>query len=149
MALPELLRQSGKLPPGRYVIAVGLTDNAEQKELNHQFRGLNQPTNVLSFPQFTPRELAHLQPMADPVTLGDISLAYQYIVDESHHDNKTPINHMIHLVIHGILHILGYDHQTARHATMMENLERRVLATLHIPDPYAPAPDSRARRLRP
>lgn len=146
--LPEVLALTGKLPPGNYVITIALTDNAQQKTLNHQFRGLNKPTNVLSFPQFTPRQLRTLKPGKEPVFLGDISMAYQYMVSEAKKDNKMLINHTIHLAIHGILHILGYDHQSARPATVMENLERTILDAMHIPDPYAPPPVTTVRRMQ-
>jgi probable rRNA maturation factor len=146
--LPELLALTGKLPPGNYGITIALTDDAQQKALNHQFRGLNKPTNVLSFPQFTPRQLRALKPGKEPIFLGDISMAYQYMVAEAKKDHKILINHTIHLAIHGILHILGYDHQSARPATVMENLERTILDAMHIPDPYAPPPVTAVRPMQ-
>ncbi len=138
--LPDLMARSAKLPRGTYVITVALTDDRQQKALNHQFRGINKPTNVLSFPQFSPRALAKIKPGSALVPLGDISLAYQYIVYEATTDHKILCNHIIHLVIHGILHILGYNHETARQAAAMETLERIILDAMQIPDPYAPPP---------
>jgi probable rRNA maturation factor len=146
--LPDLLALTGKLPPGNYGITIALTDDAQQKALNHQFRGINKPTNVLSFPQYTPRQLRTLKPGKEPIFLGDIAMAYQYMVSEAKKDHKILISHTIHLAIHGILHILGYDHQTARQATVMENLERAILDAMHIPDPYAPPPVTAVRPMQ-
>ncbi len=134
--MPALLRAEGTLPPGRYGITVALTDDTHQRELNHQFRGLNRATNVLSFPAYSKRALKQLAPQRAPHFLGDISLAYQYVAAEAAKDGKKLPDHIIHLVIHGILHILGHDHQTARQAARMEQLERDVLAIMHIDDPY-------------
>ncbi|MEJ0063396.1 MAG: rRNA maturation RNase YbeY [Alphaproteobacteria bacterium] len=143
-ALPPIAA-SAKLPPGSYVIAVALTDDKHQAELNHQFRGIAKSTNVLSFPQFTKPELGRLKPDKEPIFLGDISLSYQYIVGEANREHKILINHKIHLVIHGILHILGYDHRTLRQTAAMEKLERDILAAMKIPDPYTPPCDSGGR----
>ncbi len=146
--LPELVAQTGKLPPGDYVIAVALTDNRHQKALNRQFRGVDKPTNVLSFPQFAPSALRRIKPQKAPVFLGDIALANQYIVVEAKKNHKILINHIIHLVIHGILHILGYDHATSRQAALMEQLERKILDAMHIQDPYALPNDTGKRHAR-
>ncbi|MEQ1652517.1 MAG: rRNA maturation RNase YbeY [Hyphomicrobium sp.] len=146
--LPTLVAHSGKLPPGTYFVTIALTDDRQQKELNHQFRGINKATNVLAFPQFTPRVLTRLKPGKEPVFLGDVSLAYQYVVGESKKDHKILCNHIIHLVIHGILHILGYDHQSSRQAAAMESLERIILDAMHIPDPYTSSPPTPRRAPR-
>ncbi|MGB4101542.1 MAG: rRNA maturation RNase YbeY [Alphaproteobacteria bacterium] len=146
--LPDLMNRCGKVPPGHYVITVALTDDTQQKALNRQFRGINKATNVLSFPQFTPRALTRIKPGSEPVYLGDISLSYQYIVRESKKNHKILRHHMIHLILHGILHILGYNHTTGRQAAVMENLERVILATMKIPDPYA-LPAVAQTRVRP
>ena len=136
-ACATIIAHTAKLPPGNYQITIALTDDAQQRALNAQFRGINRATNVLAFPQFSTRALGRLSGPKTPIALGDISLAYQYIVTESKKDHKILIHHIIHLVIHGILHILGYDHHSARHAAKMETLERTILATMHIADPYA------------
>jgi probable rRNA maturation factor len=138
--MPALVQQSGVLPPGTYSITVALTDDAHQQELNQKFRNMNAPTNVLSFPYFDRKALKKLKPQAEPWHLGDISLAYQYIIAEAALQGKKPLPHIIHLVLHGVLHILGYDHQTAKAAVMMEQLERDLLAMLKIADPYQPLP---------
>jgi probable rRNA maturation factor len=140
--LPTLLVAEGSLFSGDYCITVALTDDAHQQELNHQFRGIARPTNVLSFPQYSKKQIKILPMQKEPHFLGDISLSYQCVVEEAARDGKKLPHHIIHLVIHGILHILGYDHQTARQAAVMEQLERDVLATMNIADPYAAAETS-------
>jgi len=135
--LPRLVRVEGSLPAGRYSITVALTNDAHQRDLNHQFRGINRPTNVLSFPTYGKRALKKLPAQRETYHLGDISLADQYITAEAQRDGKKRVDHIIHLVIHGILHILGHDHQTARQAAVMEQLERDILALMKIADPYA------------
>lgn len=146
--MPALMARQTALPPGRYVITVALTDDAHQRELNHQFRGLARPTNVLSFPLYGKRALKQLPPQRAAHHLGDISLAYQYIAAEARRDGKNLTNHIIHLVIHGVLHILGHDHQTVRQAALMEQLERDVLAIMAIADPYQRQARNTARRPR-
>ncbi len=143
--LPYLLQRTSILPPNLYCITVALTDNTHQQELNRQFRGQNRPTNVLSFPHYSKRQLKQLSQQAEPVFLGDISLAYQYVAAEARQDGKALTNHIIHLVIHGILHILGHDHQAAKPAALMEQLERDILARMNIPDPYAQEPAAQPR----
>lgn len=144
--LPFLLQRTPFLPPNLYHITVALTDDAHQQELNRQFRGINRPTNVLSFPHYSKRQLKHLVPRADPVFLGDISLAHQYVVAEARRDGKAQTHHILHLVIHGILHILGHDHHAAKPAALMEQLERDILARMSIKDPYAQSPAPRPRQ---
>jgi probable rRNA maturation factor len=139
--LPLLLQQTNILPSGDYIITIALTNDAHQQQLNQQFRGKDKPTNVLSFPVFSRQNLRTLtssapMPIAAAVNLGDISLAYQTIACEAAAQGKPILHHTIHLALHGILHILGYDHQTAYAANKMEKLERDLLASLNIPDPY-------------
>ena len=114
-----------------------LTGNAKLKRLNHDFRGINKPTNVLSFPQFTRTELHKLGKGKQPVAIGDIALGYQYVVAESKKEHKILINHITHLVIHGLLHNFGYDHQDEGEAAKMESLEIKIMKALGLPDPYA------------
>lgn len=114
-----------------------ITDNAAVKRLNRDFRGIDKPTNVLSFPQLTPRQIARLKPDRRIIELGDIAIAYQYVVVEAKKDNKILKNHIVHLVIHGLLHLFGYDHIIDRDALHMERLETRIMAALDLPDPYA------------
>lgn len=136
LALPKLVQICDVLPPGLYTITLALSDDAHQRDLNYQFRGINRSTNVLSFPEYSKNVIKKLLPGKKPVHLGDISLSYQYVMAEAAEQGKKPLHHIIHLVIHGILHILGHDHQTARQAVVMEQLERDVLASMTIADPY-------------
>jgi probable rRNA maturation factor len=123
-------------------VTIALADDAAVQTLNRNFRGKNKATNVLSFPQFTPRQLRGAitkkgQKQAAP-ELGDVILGYQYIVAEANKDHKILINHVTHLMIHGILHIMGYNHETQRAAHKMETLETKLMAKLGLPDPYQP-----------
>ena len=108
-------------------IVILLTSDAEVADLNQRFRGKPGPTNVLSFPA------------ADQVGghLGDIALAYGVCAREAGEQGKTLAHHLQHLVAHGVLHLLGYDHETDAEAHEMEGLERKILAGLGIADPYA------------
>lgn len=149
LVLPAIMALGGaKLPPGDYVMTLVLTDDRHQKMLNKKFRSIDKPTNVLSFPQYAPAQYRRLKPQAQPIFLGDITLSYQYIVCETKNGHKILIDHIIHLAIHGILHILGYDHRTSRHAAAMKKLERTILQAMQIPDPYAPSADAGQRRKR-
>jgi probable rRNA maturation factor len=109
-------------------ITVLLADDPEVAELNVRFRNKSGPTNVLSFPA---PETAH-------PFLGDIALAYGVCAREAAEQGKPLRDHLAHLVAHGALHLLGWDHRTDDEAEAMEALERKVLAALGIPDPYAP-----------
>jgi probable rRNA maturation factor len=115
-----------------------LTKDATIKRLNHDFRGIDKPTNVLSFPQFHPDELPKIGRNTQPVHIGDVAISYQYVVAETERDHKILTNHVVHLLIHGILHLFGYDHMAGIEATRMERLEKKVMAGLGLPDPYAP-----------
>lgn len=113
-----------------FAVSVMLTDDARIRELNRTWRSKDKPTNVLSFP-------APDQPGAEgPRHLGDIALAYETLVRESEEESKTLADHFAHLVVHGILHLLGYDHEDEDEAEDMEALEVKALATLGIADPY-------------
>jgi probable rRNA maturation factor len=107
-------------------VAVLLTDDEAVQDLNAEFRGKDAPTNVLSFPAAPNPE--HL--------LGDIALALGVMVREAAEQGKPLAHHLQHLVIHGVLHLIGYDHETDGDAERMESLERAVLAGLGVPDPY-------------
>ncbi|WP_374469340.1 rRNA maturation RNase YbeY [Phenylobacterium sp.] len=104
-----------------------LTDDTAVRELNARFRDRDAPTNVLSFPA-PPNPEKHL---------GDVALAYGVCAREAAEQGKPLAHHLQHLVAHGVLHLLGYDHMTDEEAEAMEGLERIVLAGLGIPDPYA------------
>jgi probable rRNA maturation factor len=110
--------------------SVMLTDDAQIRELNRTWRAKDKPTNVLSFP-------APEQPgLSGPRHLGDIALAYETLVRESEEESKELAHHFAHLIVHGVLHLLGYDHEVEAEADIMEALEVKALATLGIADPY-------------
>jgi len=96
-------------------------------DLNQRFRGKAGPTNVLSFPA----------PANPEAHLGDIALAFGVCAREAAQQGKTLANHVQHLVAHGVLHLVGWDHQTETEAEEMEAMERRILAGFGVPDPYA------------
>jgi probable rRNA maturation factor len=125
---------AGSAPPSKEVrTTVALLSDAEVRALNAQFRGKDKATNVLSFP---PGSLAG--PVLGAVKdLGDIALAYETMVGEARESGIALLDHVRHLVVHGILHLLGYDHETETEAERMEALETRVLAGLGVADPYA------------
>jgi probable rRNA maturation factor len=125
-----------KIFQGNAIATVLLTNDAKMVSLNRDFRGLKRPTNVLSFPQFLPRELTKMGKKRRKFQAGDIALGYQYIVKEANKNNKIVLNHATHLVIHGALHLFGYDHQTEQSAARMEHLEKKILEGLGVPDPY-------------
>ncbi|HVV39510.1 MAG TPA: rRNA maturation RNase YbeY [Nitrobacter sp.] len=116
-------------------LAVMLTDDAGIRALNANWRGVDKPTNVLSFPALQPTGI----PADDaPRMLGDLAIAYETLRREADVEHKPFEHHLSHLTVHGFLHLIGYDHETDGDAEEMENLERRILAQLGIPDPYAP-----------
>jgi len=129
-AIRAALKQSEAEVTGVTEVSVVLTDDAEQRELNRQWRGFDKSTNVLSFPQ--------IEPFA-PVSglLGDITLARETVAKEAEEMGISFEAHFTHLVVHGFLHLLGYDHIEEADAEEMEGLETEILASLGIADPYA------------
>ncbi len=123
-----------------------LTSDAKIRQLNHDFRGMKRPTNVLSFPQYEPSKLTKLGKGKGPAHMGDVAIAYQYIVAEAKKDHKILINHTIHLMIHGLLHLFGYDHGLNVEAVRMERLEQKIMKDLGLPDPYAAATPAKRKR---
>lgn len=116
-------------------LAIMLTDDDGIRTLNKNWRGIDKPTNVLSFPALQPTG-----PREDddaPRMLGDIAIAYQTTRTEADAERKPFENHLSHLAVHGFLHLVGYDHEKDGDAEIMEELERKILAQLGIPDPYA------------
>jgi probable rRNA maturation factor len=112
-------------PPAGDLVVL-LTNDAEMRDLNARFRGKDQATNVLSFP-------AGDNPHGH---LGDVALALGICADEAKAQGKPLADHLRHLVAHGVLHLVGYDHQDDGEAEAMEALERKILAGLGVPDPY-------------
>ncbi len=119
-------------------ISVKFSDNAEVRALNKAYRSKDKPTNVLSFPQVQPDLLETLANTDDgEALLGDIILAYETCRGEADSKDISFSNHVAHLVVHGSLHLLGYDHENEIEAGIMENCEINALATLGIANPYA------------
>ncbi|QKV19545.1 rRNA maturation RNase YbeY [Oricola thermophila] len=112
-------------------LSVLFTDDAAIRRLNAEWRGKDRPTNVLSFPAFD------LAPGDAPgPMLGDIVIASQTVAREAELEGKSFDDHLRHLVVHGFLHLLGYDHENDTEAGEMEGAERAILADIGVPDPY-------------
>ena len=123
-------RPDGRAPDGASV-SLCLADDAQLRALNLRWRGIDKPTNVLSFPSAPPG------PRARSAALGDIALAYETLAREADALGVPLADHYRHLVAHGFLHLIGYDHETDQEAERMEALETRILARLGAADPYA------------
>ena len=119
-------------------VAVRLSDDAEVHALNRQYRDKDKPTNILSFPMLAPDMLVSLANSDDgEVLVGDLILAAETVVREAAEKAWSVPDYVGHLVVHGTLHLLGYDHETGDwEAEQMEALERAACAKLHLPDPY-------------
>lgn len=123
-------------------IAIRLTDDDEVRTLNRDYRHKDQPTNVLSFPMVEPGLIGALAYDADnEVLLGDIVLARETCAQEAVARGVSVESHATHLIVHGTLHLLGYDHMRDDEAEAMESLERRIMAILGLHDPYEPVED--------
>jgi probable rRNA maturation factor len=110
-------------------VVIRLVDSDESQQLNKDYRGVDKPTNVLSFPFEAPAEIADN-------SLGDIVICAPVVEQEAHQQHKPLLAHWAHMVVHGTLHLQGYDHQDDQQAEQMERLESEILATLGFPDPY-------------
>lgn len=115
-------------------LSILLTDDAEMRKLNAGWRAKDKPTNVLSFPSETA-----VDPARPPAHLGDIALGLATCKREAREQKKTLADHVAHLTVHGVLHLLGYDHMDDEQAEAMEPLETDILAAMGIADPYQPA----------
>jgi probable rRNA maturation factor len=111
-------------------VSIVLTDDSAIRSLNRNWRGIDKPTNVLSFPASGPDigEGTRL--------LGDIVIAFETLKWECADENRDFLHHLAHLAVHGFLHLNGHDHQTDAQAEAMEGLERKIMARLNMPDPY-------------
>jgi len=105
-------------------VSLALADDAAIRILNRDYRGKDKPTNVLSFES------------GDQPFLGDVVLALETVLNEAREQGKPPADHLAHLVVHGVLHLLGHDHESRTDARRMELMEVEVLAGLGVPDPY-------------
>ncbi len=144
-AAPGLLAVDGD--DGAVEVAVRLTGDAEVHALNRDWRGKDRPTNVLSFPQLEDDALAALlagtRPPGPPgvlpeILLGDIVLAHETCAREAADKGIPLADHAAHLIVHGLLHLLGHDHQDDASAAAMETLETKILAKMGLADPYSP-----------
>jgi probable rRNA maturation factor len=120
---------------GEAELAVMLTDDSGIRTLNSNWRGIDKPTNVLSFPALQPTGAG--APDDAPRMLGDIAIAFETTRREADDEQKPFDHHLSHLAVHGFLHLIGYDHEKDDDAAAMETLEQEILAQLGIPDPYA------------
>lgn len=116
--------------PADIELSIALADDATLRQLNEQFRGIDKPTNVLAFP-------AGEEPCDGSVMLGDIIIGFQTVTREAAEAGKSLPDHLSHLIVHGVLHLFGLDHQNDAEAEQMEAWESRILAQLGIADPYA------------
>lgn len=115
--------------PAPYELTIVLTDDTEMRDLNREWRGKDMATNVLSFPTG--------EALGEPLLLGDVVIAYETAQQEADESGISLADHISHLVVHGVLHLLGLDHDKDEAAERMEDLERRALASLGVADPYA------------
>lgn len=112
-------------------VSISLCSDDVMRDLNRRYRGKDSPTNVLSFSVDDP-----LREAPGPVLLGDVVLGYETVMAEARNQNKPAIDHARHLVVHGVLHLFGMDHETESDAKTMERMEVAILTRLGIPDPY-------------
>jgi probable rRNA maturation factor len=125
--------RSGRLPAGKADIAVRIVGQAEIQTLNQLYRNKDAATNVLSFPV----EAIEGLPASTPRQLGDIVICAPVVRDEAHRQAKPLADHWAHMLVHGALHLLGYDHDHDKEADEMESLEKAILESRGIADPYA------------
>jgi probable rRNA maturation factor len=130
---------SAGIDGGTTEVSILFCDDDTIAALNGRWRGQEKPTNVLSFPAL-PLQSGGVIPEQAP--LGDIAIAYQTLVREAGASGKTAPDHLAHLVVHGFLHLVGYDHETDDEAEEMERLEREILARIGVADPYAARDDN-------
>lgn len=124
----------------KFELAIILSNDSTIRKLNREYRRQDKPTNVLSFPQMQMEGLRKkdldIFPVRTAIPLGDVVLASGTVKREARTEKKDLENHAIHLVVHGVLHLLGYDHMKAKDAKIMEKLECDILKDLGYPDPY-------------
>jgi probable rRNA maturation factor len=133
LALVHGIAALGLAPPRRAEIGITLADDAFQRLLNERYRGRATSTNVLAFPAWRPG--APL-PVGGPLLLGDVVLAFETVDLEARDHGKAFADHFRHLVVHGVLHLLGWDHESKAAAAKMEILETAILTNLGVPNPY-------------
>lgn len=126
-------------------LTIVLADDGTVRRLNRQYRGIDKPTNVLSFGS---TDGGRKPAPGLPTILGDVVLARETMAAEAAVQGKSIADHAVHLVVHGVLHLLGHDHQAAREADLMEAIEIQVLARLGVADPYVTRLPRRGARRR-
>jgi probable rRNA maturation factor len=132
-ALIDGITATGITSTAEIELGITLTDDAHQRQLNRRYRGQDISTNVLAFRAWEPQ--AHA-PMGVPLLLGDVVLAFETVAREADEQVKLVRDHVRHLIVHGVLHLVGYDHKREADALTMERLETSILAKLGVPDPY-------------
>lgn len=136
-AATALTQATAELANPRLSASILFTDDTEVHALNAEWRGKDKPTNVLSFPMLEREELVALGPDGPPELLGDIVLAFETCAREADEQDLSLEHHAAHLIVHGLLHLAGYDHVVSpKDARTMESLEIKALALLGIADPY-------------
>jgi probable rRNA maturation factor len=120
--------------PADAAICIRIVDEAEGRALNHRWRGKDSATNVLAFPAAAP---PGLPAGSVPSIMGDVVVCAPVAAREAAEQHKLPAHHWAHLIVHGVLHLRGFDHIHGHEAAEMEGAERRILAALGVPDPYA------------
>ncbi len=131
------VRIAPELANPRLAVSLLFTSDAAVRELNREWRNLDKPTNVLSFPMISRAALLELPAMGPPELLGDIALAQETCAREAAEKSISIEDHASHLIIHGLLHLAGYDHEISdADAEAMEALEIKALAQLGVADPY-------------
>jgi probable rRNA maturation factor len=131
---------AASVAPGSYQVVLVLTGDGEMRTLNRTWRGKDAPTNVLSFPA---------DQLGEPGFLGDVVLAHETMREEAREQNLALQDHAAHLVVHGVLHLLGFDHGHDAEAERMEDVERIALALIGVADPYAEAEGARSAAVSP
>lgn len=132
------LKTGAEAVPADAELSLVLSGDDRVRELNARFRGRDAATNVLSFPAFDADEPG-VRAAGAPVLLGDVVLAHGVVSREARERHKSVSDHLSHLIVHGVLHLLGHDHMTDQEAERMEAMETGILAGLGISDPYEPA----------
>lgn len=120
------------LPVKNAEVSVMLTNDDAVHALNREYRGVDRPTNVLSFAALDDED----EPIVDPMLLGDIVVAFETTEREAAEQNKSPEEHLFHLIVHGVLHLIGYDHVEDADAEVMEALETKIMIENGMDDPY-------------
>lgn len=140
-ALEALHQAAPELANPRLIASLLFTSDTEVHTLNREWRGKDKPTNVLSFPMLEREDLLDLRPEGPPEMLGDIALACETCAREAEEKGVSVQDHATHLIVHGLLHLAGHDHEISdADAEAMEALETKTLAILGISDPYGAAP---------